>query len=449
MYGAPDYDLTNGVNMGLAGASSTKIINENTYLKTTIGVTGHKNMVITDSLSEDRSTKYPNYRSNFVENVLNASSFLNKKLNNHHLIKTGIDYKHLIFNYNDSVYHIHDNNMEAIRSSSGNTDLWQPWLQWQYRVTDELDFSVGLHLSHFNLTGESIIEPRAAVSWKFRPNQSLSLGYGLHSQTAPLYLYFSQVKNEQGNITTPNSALPMMKSRHVVLSYDRALGENTRMKLETYYQHLFDVAVDKTRETPYSLLNEGANFWISTPDYLEASGTGWNYGVELTMERFLNEGFYYLFTASLFESKYKDAVGRVLNTAFNNNFVLNLLTGKEFQIGTQNEGKRRSLDFNIKTTWTGGKRSTPFTPVLIDNEYKRSLDYNDVFAIRLKDYFTTNFTSSFQIDGNNITQEWGIEITNLFNTQNIFNENYNRQTGEKYYTYQLGMMVIPQYRIIF
>ncbi|MGM0377977.1 MAG: TonB-dependent receptor, partial [Bacteroidota bacterium] len=289
------------------------------------------------------------------------------------------------------------------------------------------------------------------IEWNFRPGQSLSLGYGLHSQTAPMQTYFARVYKNENDYSVPNTDLSLTKSRHLVMGYDRNLGQKTRLKLESYYQHLYDVPVDKTGETPYSMLNEGANFWISTPDYLEASGTGWNYGIEMTLERFLHKGFYYLATGSLFESKYKDASGKVFDTAFNNNFVCNLLAGKEFQIGNQEGSKRKYLDINTRITWAGGKRRTPMEPVLDEEteKYKKRLDYDNMFAIRLKDYFKTDLYCSYRIEGKNVTQEWGIEVTNFFDHKNIFDEDFNENTGELEYTYQQGRLIVPQYRIIF
>lgn len=141
----------------------------------------------------------------------------------------------------------------------------------------------------------------------------------------------------------------------------------------------------------------------------------------------MNKEFYYLFTSSISESKYKDFRGRVHNTAFNNNYVFNLLAGKEFIIGQKDAGKQKSFDVNIKTTWAGGKRRTPFTTVFVDDEYEQDFDYNKTFRIKMDDYFRTDLRCGFKINVKNVTQEWAIEITNLFNTQNIFDEDFNSQ----------------------
>ena len=39
--------------------------------------------------------------------------------------------------------------------------------------------------------------------------------------------------------------------------------------------------------------------------------------------------------------------------------------------------------------------------------------------------------------------EIALDVQNIFNTQNIYSQNFNVSTGEVYYTYQLGLLIIP------
>ena len=70
-------------------------------------------------------------------------------------------------------------------------------------------------------------------------------------------------------------------------------------------------------------------------DSLVNSGTGRNYGVELTIEKFFSDGYYGLFTSSLYDSKYTASDGVERNTAFNGKYVLNILFGKEWKVGSE------------------------------------------------------------------------------------------------------------------
>ena len=66
------------------------------------------------------------------------------------------------------------------------------------------------------------------------------------------------------------------------------------------------------------------------PAILGNNGKGENYGIELTIEQFLTKGFYFLVTASVFNSRYKAVDNVWRNTRFNSNLVTNALAGKEF-----------------------------------------------------------------------------------------------------------------------
>ncbi len=248
-----------------------------------------------------------------------------------------------------------------------------------------------------------------------------------------------------------NESLGLTRSHHIVAGYDLRVNDHSRIRLETYYQYLFDVPVDAIEVNSFSMLNNGASFEFSMPEYLANNGEGNNYGLELTLERFLHKGLYYLFTASLFESTYKGSSDIIFNTAFNNNYVVNMLIGKEFVLSKNSPSVQRSISVDLKTMLAGGKRTTPWTAVFNDvtREYEREWDYSRAFEKKLDDYHKTDIKVSFRSNKRGITQEWGIEITNLFDTKNIFGDNFNRYTGEAPHVHQLGFMAIPQYRIIF
>ncbi|MFX5517658.1 hypothetical protein ABTD52_18095, partial [Acinetobacter baumannii] len=65
------------------------------------------------------------------------------------------------------------------------------------------------------------------------------------------------------------------------------------------------------------MLNAGADFTFPEKTGLVNKGTGKNYGVELTIEKFLSKGFYILTTGSIFKSVYKGSDGIERNTTFN------------------------------------------------------------------------------------------------------------------------------------
>jgi hypothetical protein len=67
----------------------------------------------------------------------------------------------------------------------------------------------------------------------------------------------------------------------------------------------------------------------------------------------------------------------------------------------------------------------------------------------MDDFIKADLKVTYRINKRGVTQEFGIEITNLLNYENIQMEKFNEVTGEAEYVYQTSMMAIPQWRIIF
>src|SRR5699024_9392275 len=111
-----------------------------------------------------------------------------------------------------------------------------------------------------------------------------------------------------------------------VVGYNFKLGENMRLKLEAFDQYLFDVPI--IADSSFSMLNFVQDWTFN--DQLVNEGKGRNYGLELTLERFLSNGYYYLFTGTIYNSRYMGGNGVWRSTRFDQEFAFNLLGGKEF-----------------------------------------------------------------------------------------------------------------------
>jgi hypothetical protein len=99
----------------------------------------------------------------------------------------------------------------------------------------------------------------------------------------------------------------------------------------------------------------------------------------------------------------------------------------------------------------GGKRTTPWVAIKDPEtgKFERQWDYFRAFSNKLNDFIKSDLKITFKSNKRGVTQEWGIEITNLLNYKNIQGEKFNETTGESELVYQTSMMPIPLYRIIF
>jgi hypothetical protein len=451
LYTGESEDLYNTSTLGVVGLSHTYVVNNTTYTKFTLAASYHDFLTRIDSLSSLNRDPYPSYRNNFKETKLSGIFYVSKKINAHHNFKTGIIMNRLGYNLIDSIYNGAQNTFYTISNYKDHSWQYQPYISWQYRATDKWTINGGLHYLYYSFNQTQSLEPRLGIKFQLNPNHSLSFGYGLHSQTQPITSYVQQTRLPNGTYALFNKDLDLLKSHHFVLGYDWLINDFTRIKTEVYYQHLYNAAVNGNEKDAYSILNQGADFYVPTPDTMNNDGSGTNYGLEITLEQFLNRGFYYLFTASLYESKYKGSDGVERNTAFNGNFVINGLLGKEFEIAAKREKKIsiNTLSFDIKATYAGGKRYTPLdvdetiiagAPVYVDEQS---------FEEQFNDYFRFDLRVGFKQDFRKFSMEFSMDVQNLFNVKNVYLQRVNTQTGEIRNIQQLGRLVIPQFVIRF
>ena len=157
-------------------------------------------------------------------------------------------------------------------------------------------------------------------------------------------VYF--VKTQGTGDRSVNKDLGFTRAHHVMLSYGFKISDNMNMKIEPYFQQLYDVPV--IADSSYSVLNR-RDFYVENA--LVNRGKGRNIGVDITLERYLNKGLYYMMTASIFDSKYYGGDRKWRNTLYNRNFIVNVLGGKEWMVGRD---RQNMFSVNFKITLQGG-----------------------------------------------------------------------------------------------
>ena len=300
---------------------------------------------------------------------------------------------------------------------------------------------------YYDLNEQVVIEPRLALNWQVAPKHKLNLGYGLHNKTQPIPIQIATLV-EDGIVTNPNRDLEFTRSQQFVLGHDFKINRSWRSKLEVYYQAIDNVPVER-ESSSFSVLNVGADFGFPIDkNDLVNEGTGTNRGVELTVEKFFNDGYYVLLTGSLFDSKYKGSDGIERNTAFNNQRVVNFLAGKEFNWGKQKEHR---LTFDTKLTSAGGRFYTP-----IDLEQSRVTEIEEfkeeeAFSLQYDSYFRLDMKFGIKLNSTKkkFSQAFYFDIQNVTNNENIFRRSYNRVTNEVNDIYQIGFFPNFMYKVEF
>lgn len=450
-------DLVFGSRMGAAGFSHLYFFSEKISGKLNFSASGSQFKVTIDTLAINNDA-FRVYTNDSKDGQYFANYTFTDKINAHHLLKAGATWKNMLVSYKSSYWSRRNQRHLDQFNEAGSTNSLQAFLHWQYRVTDDLTFNSGVHYNFFELSNSSAIEPRAGMRWQFLPKQTLSAAFGMHSQTLPLiyYMYksFDSISNSYANT---NRTLDLSKSRHYVLAYDYNFAKDFRLKLETYYQDLYNLPVEKYRKSSFSTVNVGNELeGLTFVDSLENKGTGYNYGTEFTLEKFFSKKYYFLSSLSLYESKYKGSDGTLRYTAFSGGYVYNLLGGVELPVGNlrfrKNESaksKNHRIAFDVKLTFAGGNRYTPID--VQQSILNKDAVYIDSLAFQkqFRDYQKIDFKISYRINSKRASHYIFMHIENIFNRQNVLQQVYNDNKQAIVEEYQLGLFPYGGYRVEF
>ena len=457
LFAAEDENAFVTSNFGVVGLKHQINMGERSYLRSIVSGSFSGNNFTADRFidkdtPQERTIRYTLNEDS--ETRLTLSTLFNSKLSNRSTLRIGV----LAENFN-VVSLLQDRAEQPDLNGDGDPDVFtfrdidenvllvQPYVQGQFRLTEDLTFNAGLHAQYSGLNEQLVLEPRASLGYQLSADHKMTLGYGLHQQQLPLPIL---LLNEEvnGNLVQTNKTLDFVRSNHFVLGYDVKLAQNWRGKLEVYYQAI-DRAGVESFPSSYSTLTEGADFGFSNDRVsLVNEGTGTNQGIELTLERFFNNGYYGLFTSSFFQSKYSGSDGIERNTPFNNEYVVNLLAGKEFKVG---KSGRNILFLDTRLTSAGGRYFTP-----IDLEASRQAGFevqqeNVAFGEQYDPYFRWDLKFGIKLNSKEKkrSHQFYLDLQNVSANENVFVRRYNRLTNQVDQVNQIGFFPDFGYRFQF
>lgn len=431
--------------VGILGVKHNKLLNESAYVRTVLSVSYSGNTYEEDRLFEGqdprREVELDDASTRYV-----FSSFYNKKFNAKTTLRTGVVGEW--YQVNSDLY-TRENRPDwiPVRDIDEGMGLLQAYAQTQHRLNERITLNGGLHGQWLTFNDSWALEPRAAINYAVAPKQTISLGYGLHSQMQPLPMYFYLSELEDGSFVRSNEDLDFTNSHQFVLGYDLRIGTDWRVKAETYYQALRNVPI-QSEPGSFSVLNAGADFIFPEEGFLVNEGEGENYGVEVTVEKFFSRNYYVLMTTSIFESKYTGSDGIERNTAFNNRYTFNFLAGKEFPLGK--DGKN-ALTFDTKFTTAGGRYFTPVNVEASIMEGEEVLFEERAFSEQFDPYLRWDVKIGIRTNSSKrkLSQQFFLDFQNITNRENIFAYRFNRSRGEIQRVPQIGFFPDILWRVQF
>jgi len=431
------------VKMGATGLKHVYFFDKNTYIETKAIGTLSQNFYLEDSLNIIDIDK-----EDFNEYNLRLATTLNKKINAKNSFQFGVIGSKIGYNILSKEFDQADQNLRVYLDDDGHTYFYRSYLQWQYRPTSELTVNSGVHYSFLALNNQQVLEPRLGMKWQFSPKQSLNAGFGVHSRMESVAVYLSKAYLEDGSFIYPNKNLDFTKARHFVMGYENRIKPDLKFRAEAYYQDLYSVpvrpaGVSSERDLSFSALNENDGY---TTNSLVNKGSGQNYGIEFSLDKYFTNNYYLIANLSVYQSKYVPVDGIKRNTRYNEGHIFNLIFGKEIKVGKSGENL---IGLNTKFIWSGGLRVPPILKTESIDMNHSEYDWSRAYSQQLPDYWRIDLGIKYTRNLPNYAWSLVLNIQNVTNRIN-YSWQYYSQTFEKIvYEEQLGMLPNLSFKVEF
>ncbi|RFS14644.1 TonB-dependent receptor [Emticicia sp. C21] len=429
------FDINYTNKMGALGATHSVNIGDKLLWRSTLVGSGLESVRKGYVLSKSTFQRYLTQTDSVSKGRISLTSSLSYKINAKNLLKIGA----FITHQSDAIYSV-TNDKSA--KGEGKGLVLQPYINWQFTPVPKLTANVGLHYLNYTVSKSQSVEPRMSLGYQLTNNQSLSFAYGLHSQLQLPQVYFAYSNLLQN---TPNVLLDFTKAHHYVLSHQYYFKRGSYLKTELYYQKIFNVPVitasplvTQRVDPGFSTLNLVEDF-IDEP--LQNKGTGQNYGIEITYQQYLTNGFYALINGTYYNSTYVGGDGVKRNTRYNGKHILNLTTGKEWEYS-----KNRIIGTSIRIIWLGGFYETPIDEKASQLAGQAVYKVTEAFSVKQPDYFRPDIRIYLKKSKQRYSRTLALDIQNIASYKNTAFSYYDILQKKVVKQYQLGLVPILSYR---
>lgn len=443
----PDYgeDLSNGSNLGVLGVSHQIFVNPRLQMKHMIYLVSSLVTTRIDTFSNIATlpSRWAGERSS--ETKISLSSRVTSKWSSNNTADFGFSADYFFLSYADSM--MLKSTFLVNTGSNEEMLLLRGYGQWRHDFRKNITMTAGLNGTWLAMNNSFAVDPRIGFSWKITKKHHVNFGGGIYSQTQPRVMYFVLSQLPDGTAFQSNRNLDLTRNAQISAGYEFIPANNLHLKSELYYQHLYNIPV-KPSIPEYSMINQGHEFFLDRQysDSLANQGTADNYGLELTFEHFFMKNFFYLFTCSLFESRYYGYDEKLRNSGFNVNYALNAAGGYEFVMGRRKWGV---MSFGLRATWAGGN---PYIPYDVDQTVATGTsvpDWSEAYNPRYPAYERYTFRFGVKRNHPGYNLEFMLDLQYRTNYTNVYLQRINPATGEIRTFFNMGFFPMGTWRIQF
>jgi len=431
--------ISNSVNVGV---NYSQLIGEKTVLNFTT--------LLSDSYQEDNKeylsdsgTFFKTQINQYKQTPISFAASIKHRFGTHHSNKTGGTFTTSSNNWFSEKHNFTTNTMDTLVNGNGNATKFRLFSESMITINEKLKINLGINYIVNGINNTSSLEPRAGINYDINPKNKLYFSYGRHSQIENYAVYYFQEIDSNGTTSTPNLNLPLAKADHLITGFSKKIKLNHLLKIEAYYQSLFDIPTSP--DGTFSIVNLGELTDIRT---LKSIGKGQNYGFDIGIERHSNQGLYYALNSSIFRSLYLDGQEVWRSTKYDYKYAFKFIAGKEYQIG-EKKGKVNFVSWNTNFSLIGGQ---PYTPIdALASETHKETIYNESLAFekRDKDLTFLDVTFTYKTNKKDRSSIWTLQLKNLFSNGAALYREYDQVTHSEVTVASSSFFPNLSYKLIF
>lgn len=433
------------------GIKHNYIINDHLYINTTLGnvVTVNETDVFRynpyiDVIDANGDTSYAiqeTHNAKFNRNDYRLNTFLNIKANSRNSIRLGMNLSQINYEYDYDSHYRYERiaplrKYDAILSvpfmnDIGTTYSNQYYLQYKWKLSDDILVNAGINYFDFQLNNTSSLDPRVSIKYQMNDRLKWVAAAGRHSKHEDFSTLFI-IREGQKNYLD----LELVKSDHYVLGGEYKINKDWYFKAEGYYQEMTDVGVDATNNYAFSNFNMYELYSIDIHDSivdLSSEGKARSYGLELSLEKFFSNQYYFLMNYAHTRSFFSDRLENWFPSTFDHQHIFKTAFGKDFSFG---KNKQHTLGFNLRYTYAQGKRYLKLDEQLSQERQFQTYDYESGYSEIGDDISNVDFGLNYISNRKKVTHEVRLDVYNITNNLPIMGSSFDRVTNQQVlYTY--------------
>ncbi len=434
-----DYDT----KLGVLGFSYTHLTGSNSYFRLTLSASANEVTWVEDTV-DIQGTPGQIKDEHFKNGKYVLAASYNGKFSRKISYMGGLNISNLAYDVFSNKYNVYTNVYTTNVDGKGTTWYNQGYFQLNYSITPSTSLRGGVTFVNYTFNNKWSAEPRIEISQNFKERNKITVAYASTSQIVPFTTsYTTSTDPTTGAFTGyPNLDLPLMKSHYFNSGLALGLTDMLVLKIEPYYQFLYDIPATTISQRSYWMLNADDEFEV---DPLAATGEGRNFGVDLSLEKYFANQLFFILNTSFFKSDFKtNKDSEIYPTRYASDVVSSFTTGKEWQFQSGN-----IFEVGLKFLYSDGLRYTPINEGLSEL-FRRTVEFQDqAFANKTIFYFRMDLRISYRKNLPNRSWKLSLDIQNATNRVNEERPEYDLLRNEVVFDPQSSIIPVISYTLDF